>query len=168
MITTLVRIIRYGFQSFWRNGWLSAATILVMALALSVFLGLILFGVITKTAIATLQDKIDISAYFKVGVSEDDITKIETSVKNLAEVKGVEYISRDKALEIFKSKHSADPTIAKALEELGDNPLAASLNIKAKDPKDYKVIASYLENEKFASVIDKVTTAKTSWLFRGL
>lgn len=157
MVTTLVRILRYGFQSFWRNGWLSAATIMVMVLALSVFLSLTLFSVLTQGAISTLQDKIDISVYFKIASSEDDILSIERSVQSLAEVKGVEYISRDKALEIFKDRHKNDPTIGKALEELGNNPLAASLNIKAKDPKDYAVIASYLQNDKFSSVIDKVT-----------
>ena len=34
MATTLLRILKYGFQSFWRNGWLSTATVLVMVLAL--------------------------------------------------------------------------------------------------------------------------------------
>jgi len=157
MFTALVRILRYGIQSFWRNGWLSAATIMVMVLTLAVFLGLTLFGVITSGAITTLQDKIDISAYFKQGVSEDDISKIEQSVQSLAEVKNVEYISRDKALEIFKEKHKSDATIGQALQELGDNPLLASLNIKARDPKDYGVIAAYLQNDKFSSVIEKVT-----------
>ncbi len=130
---------------------------MVMVLALSVFLGLTIFGVLTQSAIATLQDKIDISVYFKSGVSEDDISNVERSTQSLAEVKNVEYISRDKALEIFKEKHKNDATIGKALEELGDNPLAASLNVKAKDPKDYGVIASYLQNDKFSSLIDKVT-----------
>lgn len=157
MITTLVRIIRYGFQSFWRNGWLSAATIMVMVLALLVFVGLLLFKVVTNSAIGTLQDKIDISVYFKQGLSEDEILKIQKSTESLSEVKSVEYISRDKALAVFKSKHSADATIGKALDELNDNPLPASLNVKAKNPKDYEKIASYLQNNKLKDSIDKVT-----------
>ncbi len=157
MITTLVRILRYGFQSFWRNGWLSIATIMVMILALLVFLGLLMFGVVTEKAISTLQDKIDISIYFKQDLKEDEISKIQKSAESLAEVKSVEYISRAKALEIFKLRHSADATIGKALEELSDNPLVASLNIKAKDPKDYEKIAKYFEDEKLKDSIDKVT-----------
>jgi cell division transport system permease protein len=157
MVTTFVRILRYGFQSFWRNGWLSAATIMVMILALLVFLGLLVFGVVTEKAIATLQDKIDISVYFKPELKEDEIFKIEKSVESLSEVRSVEYISKEKALDIFKTRHDADATISKALEELNENPLVASLNIKAKDPRDYGKIAEYLENDKLKNSIDKVT-----------
>ncbi len=157
MITTLFRIIKYGFQGFWRNGLLSVATIVVMVLTLIVFESLVLFSVVTNTAITSLQDKIDISAYFKTTAPEDEIIKIERSLKALAEVKSVEYLSRDKALEIFEERHKDDPTISKALAELGDNPLSASLNVKAKDPKEYGVIAAYLENDQFKSIIDKVT-----------
>jgi len=88
---------------------------------------------------------------------EDDILKIEKAVEGLAEVKSVEYVSRDKALEIFKENHKNDPTINQALAELESNPLRASLNIKAKDTKDYPVIAAYLENEGFKDIVEKVT-----------
>lgn len=157
MVTKLVRILKYGFQNFWRNGLLSVATTIIMMLALFVFAGLMMFSVVTKTAITALQDKIDISVYFKTTANEDDILKIERAVKTLPEVRAVEYISREKALEIFRERHKNDPTIAKALQELGDNPLSATLNVKARNPKEYGIIASYLENEQFASVVEKIT-----------
>lgn len=157
MVTSLFRIIKYGVQSFWRNGWLSVATIVVMVLTLFVFQGLLISSVFVNTAVHSLQDKIDISAYFKTTSSEDDVLKIERSLKSLAEVRDVEYVSREKALQVFKDRHKDDPTIAKALEELGENPLSASLNIKARDPKEYSIIAAYLENEQFKPVIEKVT-----------
>lgn len=157
MVTKLARILKYGFQNFWRNGLLSVATTIVMMLALVVFAGLMMFGVVTKTAISALQDKIDISVYFKTNASEDELLKIERAIKALPEVRSVEYLSREKALEIFRARHKDDPTIAKALEELGENPLSATLNIKANDPKDYGVIAAYMENEQFAPIIEKVT-----------
>lgn len=157
MITTLFRIIKYGFQSFWRNGLLSVATIVVLVLTLIVFEGLVLSSIITNSAIVSLQDKIDISAYFKSSAPEDEILKIERSLRSLAEVRDVQYVSREKALEIFKDRHKDDLAITKALEELEINPLSAALNVKAKDPKEYSLIASYLENEQFKPVIDKVT-----------
>ena len=157
MVTTLLRIIKYGLQSFWRNGLVSAATIIVMVLALMVFEGLIIFNVLTETAIASLQDKIDISVYFKTSAPEDDILKIRKSLEGLKEVKAVEYISRDKALEIFEEKYRDDPTISQAIKELGTNPLLASLNIKAHNPEDFAIIAAYLENDNFKNLIEKVT-----------
>lgn len=157
MSTTLARILKYGFQLFYRHGWLTVATITVMVIALIMYQALILFGVVTDTATASLQDKIDIAAYFKTTALEDDIFNIEKSLKGLPEVKEVEYISREKALEIFKEAHKDDPNINQALAELDGNPLRASLNIRAHDTNDYPTIAAYLENEGFSSVVEKVT-----------
>jgi len=157
MSTTLARIFKYGLQLFYRHGWLTVATITVMVIALIMYQVLILFGVITDTATTSLRDKIDIAVYFKTSAVEDDILNIEKSLKGLPEVKEVEYISRDKALEIFKEAHKDDANINQALAELDSNPLRASLNIKAKDTNDYPTIAAYLENEGFKTVVEKVT-----------
>ena len=83
MLTKLLRIIKYGFQSFWRNGSLSVATIVVMVLALLLFQGLLLFRVVTGTAVSSLRDKIDIAVYFKIAAPEDDILKIEKALEKL-------------------------------------------------------------------------------------
>ncbi len=157
MITTLFRIIKYGCQSFYRNGLLSVATIVVLTLTLTVFQGLVIFQTVSSAALASIEDKIDISAYFKATAPEDEILKIERSLRGLAEVKEIEYVSREKALQLFKERHKDDPTISKALAELGDNPLSAALNVKARDPKEYSAIAAYLENEQFKTVVEKVT-----------
>jgi cell division transport system permease protein len=168
MLTTLFRIIKYGFLGFWRNGWLSTATLSIIVLALLVFESLIIFNVLTKTALNALQEKIDISIYFKINTSEDDILQIKKSLETLAEVKGVEYISRDRALEIFKERHKDDPTISQSLEELKENPLLASLNIKAHNPKEYATIADHLEKADFKTWFEKVTYAQNAIVIERL
>ena len=157
MATTLARIIKFGLQSFSRNGWLSVTTIAVLILALIVFNGLILFSAISRTAVSSIQDKIDISVYFKDIAKEDEILKLERAMESLAEVKSVEYISQDKALEIFKNDHKDDPTVSQALAELQANPLLAALNVKANDPNQYASIVEYLGNENLAPIIEKVS-----------
>lgn len=158
MATTLFRIIKYGWYNFWRNGWLSAATISILLLTLIVFQGLILFRVITNLAVENLKDKIDISVYFVPEVLEEQILTIQKEIERQETVKKVEYISREKALSIFKDKHKDDPTINQALHELEDNPLSASLNIKADNPDYYANIASFLDGQKnWQPIIEKVT-----------
>ena len=160
MLTIISRILHYGWNSFWRNGWLSAATVAIMTLALMVFLGLIFFNVMTGSAIASIQDKIDISVYFKTNTPEDEMLNIKQSLESLSEVKAVEYISSDKALAIFKEAHKDDPTITQAVQELNTNPLGASLNIKAKTPDKYAAIAEYLKNPNLSRSIDSVSYTK--------
>ncbi len=157
MATTLFRILKFGFQTFTRNALLSATTTAVMVLAVLMFNGLLVFNVVANSAISSLQDKIDISVYFKSGASEDQILAMEKGLQSLPEVKGVEYISQEKALEIFKTTHGDNDAVTQALSELQVNPLLASLNIKAKDPELYPTIAGYFENASVQPLIEKVT-----------
>ncbi len=169
MITILSRIIRYGVDNFWRNGILSTATVVIMALALFVFHSLILFRYVTNQAVFSVQDKIDISVYFKSTTSEDQILSVKQSVESLPEIKSVEYVSRDGALETFKETHKDDAALSQAINELTANPLLASLNIKAKDSGQYAAIASKLEGSKAISdLIDSITYAKNQGVIERL
>ncbi|MEK7180879.1 MAG: permease-like cell division protein FtsX [Patescibacteria group bacterium] len=160
MITTLSRIIHFGFKNFWRNGLLSTATVAVMFLALLVSLGLIIFREVTSRAVVSLQDKIDIVVYFNTNTPEDQILNIKQSVESLAEVKGIDYVSRVQALELFKSRHKTEQSITRAINIVGDNPLEASLNIKAYSPDQYASIATSLNNPVFKDFISQVSYEK--------
>jgi cell division transport system permease protein len=157
MFTIISRIFHFGFKNFWRNGWLSTATIAIMTLALIVFIGLDIFGVITNAAASSIQDKIDISVYFNTNTSEDQILSIQQSLEGLSQVASVDYISRDQALATFQQNHANDPTVSQAINELDTNPLEASLNIKAKDPSQYGAINSYLSSSSLSSYIDTIS-----------
>lgn len=158
MFTVFSRIVHYGLKNFWRNGWPSLATVAIMIVALLMSLGLILFNVVTNQAKESIQDKIDVSVYFKTNVSEDEILNIKQSLETLPEVKPpVEYISRDRALQIFAERHESDPIITQTVRELNANPLEASLNIKAHSPEDYPKIAGYLDAPGLKDKFDKIT-----------
>lgn len=54
-------------MNFWRNGWVSLATILVMIITLFV-LGSLIFGrALLNSTLSQLEDKVDITVYFKTG-----------------------------------------------------------------------------------------------------
>lgn len=160
MFTIISRIIHYGFKNFWRNALLSTATVAIMVLTLLVFISLIMFNVVASEAVASIQDKIDISVYFKTTTPEDQILKVKESLEALAEVKNVEYISRDKALEIVKESYRNDPAITQGINELNTNPLEASLNIKAKKPDQYGSIAEYLKSPNLDAYVHSISYLK--------
>lgn len=157
MATALYRLIKYGFQTFWRQRLLTVATTVVILLALLMFQMLVISGVVGTTALNSIQEKIDISIYFKTNTPEDEVLRVKRSLEELEEVKEVEYISRDRALEIFEERHAGDETITQALEELDENPLSASLNIKAEDPEKYAVVSAYLENIISEDLVENIT-----------
>ena len=148
------RIIKSGFVSFWRNGVVSFAAILVMTMTLFV-LGSILFVNATLDAsLNQIRDKVDINVYFTTTAPENDILALKSSLETLPEVSDVDYVSREQALEQFKLRHENDQLTLQALEELGENPLGANLNIKAKETSQYEGIAEFLESENALSTVD--------------
>lgn len=156
IITTFKRILRNGVISFWRNGWVSFATVLVMVLALFVMGALLFANVLLSSALTRLESKVDISVYLKTDAPEADIQTMVKALSALPQIKEVEYISREDALARFKERHSGNELIARSLEELGTNPLGASINIRATDPGEYEGIAKFLEGSVFSPIIDKV------------
>lgn len=113
-------------------------------------------NVVANAVLANLQSKIDISVYFKLDASEEDILKVKSQLEKLQEVKGTTYVSQNEALLNFKEKHKDNPVLLQSLEELEFNPLEASLNIKAKETNQYASINQFLESVYYKDLIDKV------------
>jgi len=147
VFTTFKRIARTGFVNFWRNGFLSFAAIVVITLSLCAFGGIIFVGAFGRSLIADVKDKVDINVYFSLTASEPDILALQKDINSLPEVASTTYVSRDAALASFTSKWQDNDLIMQGLQEIGDNPFPASLNIKATDPGQYGAIAQYLTDK---------------------
>ncbi len=161
IMTKIKRVLKAGFMNFWRNGWVSLATVLIMAMTLFTIGSIIFSRALILSTLDELQNKVDISVYFKTDAAESDIFLLKDSLLKLSEVKNVEYVSRDQELKNFKERHKDNALITQSLEELGDNPLGAALNIKAKNTSQYASIAKFLEDalkmEGVGSIIDKIS-----------
>jgi len=156
MITTLSRIIKSGLLNFWRNGWLSTATVLIMTIALITWTSIFLLNVVLTSVLDVLAEKVDVSVYFNLETKEPDILALKSKLESLKEVANVEYVSTDQALEIFKNRHAGDDVLLKSIQELNNNPLEASLNILAKNSAQYATIASFLNQGQFSKIISKI------------
>lgn len=168
MITLLYRIIKNGWQIVWRNRLVSVVTIAVIMIALFNFSFIVIFHNITKTAIKSLEDKIDISVYFAKDTSELDIFNIKKSLESLSEVARVEYVSSDEALKRLMEKYGKNEIIIKSLEVLESNPLQPSLNVKAKDSSRYNAIAEYLNNPEIQKSVIKINYAQNKSIIERL
>jgi cell division transport system permease protein len=160
-ITKIKRVIVSGYRNFIRSGFTSLASILVMTITLFVITSLIFIQAALNSSLNDIKDKVDVTVYFVTSADESAIKNIETSVASLPEVRDVTFTSQGDALAAFKEKHSNDYLTLQALDELDQNPLGATLNIKAKDPSQYESIAKFFESEGTLSqgaltIIDKI------------
>ena len=138
------RIIKSGLQNFFRNGFVSFASVIVMTITLFIIASMMLSGGLLNYGLDYLKQKVDVNVYFVTSANESDILSIQKSLEALPQVASVAYTSQDDALAAFRARHADESLTLAALDELGDNPLEASLNIKAKDPSDYAGIAEFL------------------------
>ncbi len=160
-ILKIKRVFRAGVTSFWRNGFVSLSSLVVMFITLFMISSLIFMSAILQFSLNEIKDKVDINVYFTLDAKETDIFSLKKSIENISEVASVNYVSREQALESFKERHKDDSRTLEALAELEDNPLSASLSIKANEPSQYEGIAKFLNNEDSLnannnSIIEKV------------
>jgi cell division transport system permease protein len=148
MWTGFKRIIRSGFIGFWRNAFVSLAAIFVMTVALFVIGFTMLLDQLLGALLQNIQSKVDINVYFVSGAEITAIEAMQNSLSALPEVEEVTFTSAEEALAQFRERHQGDETIIQGLEELSDNPLGATLAIRAKETSQYEGIAQFLEVQK--------------------
>jgi cell division transport system permease protein len=123
---------------------------------------------VADNVLKNVESKVNISVYFKSDVEESKIMEDEKELQKLKEVSSVEYISKDKALEIFKNDNANEPVIMESLEEIGENPLLAALVVKANNPSQYQVISDYVESSSFKDDVSRVNYGKNKDLIERL
>ncbi len=165
MITAIKRIFRAGFVGFWRNAFVSAAAIFVMTVALFVIGATMMLDTLLGVSLENIQAKVDINVYFVTSAEQTEIDALQRSLEALPDVAEVVFTSREQALAEFSERHQNDEIIMQGLEELGDNPLGASLSIRAKETSQYEGIAAFLKEQQAvedpsAPLIDEVNFVK--------
>ncbi|MDO8516190.1 MAG: permease-like cell division protein FtsX [bacterium] len=96
-----------------------------------------------------------IVAYIKRDVSEDRILEFKESLRDLAGVEGVEYISSDQALENFRSAHPCTG-IEPCNYSLSDSPLRASLVIVFNDQSQKEIMTSLIKANDIDSIVENI------------
>lgn len=171
--TNLKRVSKTGIKSFFRNSFISFATILIMTVTLMI-IGSIMFLSATLTSVLDqVRDKVDVNVYFVVDAPEPEILELKDQIEDLPQVSFVTYTNRDEALAQFRERHQDDQLTLQALDELDENPLGASLAIKAVEPSQYESIVSFIETEPVlgaggSSIIDDINFSQNQIVIERL
>jgi cell division transport system permease protein len=165
MLTGLRRIVRAGFVGFWRNAYVSLASVFVMMVALFVIGATMFLDQLLTTSLSVIQSKVDINVYFVPDASLDEIDRIRTAVAALPDVAAISYTTRESALEEYRNRNEGNEIALQALEELNENPLGATIAIQAEETSQYESVAQFLEEQKAqedvsSPVIDVINYAK--------
>ena len=167
MINFLRKTFKNGWDNFWRQGFLTFATSLVIFIAVILGTGLFFFQGGVSYLSQQLEDKIDISVTFKSRVERNTILQIKDSLLTLNQVKKVDYISSEDAYNAFVTSHEGDQYM-EALSLLGANPFLPALRIQTKEASQYKEVSEYLAKDEYKNLIAEVNDYKRGVMIEKL
>jgi cell division transport system permease protein len=152
---TLWRIIKFAFQHFFRNFWLSLTTVSLLVLTMLALDVLLIINLVTDAAISNVENRVDVAASFKISAEEIEVQSAAAYLRSLVEVKDVVVVTPDEALTDFRTQHADDPTILASLNEVGGNPFGYRLIISANSVDDYAMILEALDHPSFRDQIEE-------------
>ncbi len=154
-LSTLFRVIKFGFQNFFRNFWLSAATVSVLTLMIISVNALIIMNVLGTIAVDAVESKVDVSAHFRADVDDGRVQTVKVALLGMQEVRDVKHVSPEENLLQFKQMNGPDSDLVKTLEEIDENPFGATLIIRARDVSDYPAVLTALSQPLFTNLIEE-------------
>lgn len=163
---TFQRIIKSGIIKFFRGGLISVATVLVTSLSMLVFGGVLVGGIFVNEVISGIEDKVDITVYFKLDSPEEKILSFKNDIERNPDVEFVSYISKEDALKNFLERHKGDALILRSIETVENNPFSANLDINAKDTEKFENITKFIEASVYSSLIDADSLGRPKITFR--
>ena len=147
MLAFLGFSIQRAWQGFWRNAAMSLAATATMTLMLMLLAG---FWVVQAGLLAGLdfaEQKVQVVADLVDDTPQTAITDVERQLTAMPEVRSVDYVSKEEALQRFRDSRAAQgqPDVTGFLAE---NPLPASLEVSLWRASDYAPVAELLRGDK--------------------
>lgn len=151
IFTAFFRSLQLGITNFWRNKFLSLATILVIAVILFIFNVILTVNFIGNQGLKTLSERVDIIVYLRDDISEYETKNLTDNLQQVSGVKTVKYTSKEEALEIVAKTH---PKTAEFLKKFNlSNPLPPSISIITEKPEDYTNVEAFLERAEYKPLL---------------
>ncbi len=150
------RTIKFAINNIAHNYWLAIATIGSIAIALFIINVQIANLMANNLLLEDIQNKVNISVYLKPEVNDEAGREIARKIESYPEVEKVNYVSKEEAFEKFKKDTANNQVLQEALDEVGDNPLGITLNVKARNSEDYPKINEKIKQDTFQDKIESI------------
>ncbi len=148
--------IKLGAANFWRNKFLSIATIIVMAVILFIFNIIITIQFVANQALQTLSQRVDVVVYLRDDVNSSEVAQLINNLQTVKGVSKVKYTSKEEALEIVSKTH---PKTAELLKKFNlTNPLPPSISIVTQKPEDQTYVQAFLSKSEYKDFVQNFTS----------
>lgn len=154
-MTRVAYVLTAAWQGFSRNPVMSIASTLTVALMLMLFAFFVITDRGLQSAVALLEGKVELVSYLSDEAKISQILDLKARIERDAAVSRVDYVSKDEALARFReiSQQRAD---LEPVEDIGINPLPASLEVKLANAQESRRVADELRAEIGNGVVTDV------------
>ena len=110
-------------------------------------------NLVADKAIAVVEEKIEVSVYFKPETPQDHAVSAQNFLRGLVQVRDVNLVTAEESLNQFKLRHATDERVLASLSAIDTNPFGPSLVIKAHKASDFPAILEALDHPQFRDEI---------------
>ena len=154
-MTRVRYVLTAAWQGFSRNPVMSVASTLTVALMLLLFAFFVVTDRGLQSAIGLLESKVELVTYLSDDAKISQILDVKARIEKDPAVSRVDYVSKDDALRRLREL-SANRADLGPIEEIGTNPLPASLEIKLAIAQESRRVADELRAAVGNGVITEV------------
>ena len=151
-MSSLIYFFKQSIQGFARNLSTTLGSIVTIFLSLFIIGAFLVGATVIENIVKSVESEVSITAYVADKATEADIAAAQDYIKGLDGVSSVSFTTKDQALERFKEMS----TNASIVDELGSNPLPASIDIELSDPQKVEEVAKQIEaSDQFKKICDE-------------
>jgi len=151
----LVYFLTRAAQNIRENRFLTLITVAVITVSMLLFSCFLLMFHNIQAALESWGHDVQVSAYLRDSISEKQAREIMATLEQRPEVAAISYVSKAEAMESFARSLEG---VSGILEDLGSNPLPASLEFRLRD--DLKGTDAI---ERFVLAIDRPEFEDIDW-----
>ncbi len=141
----LKNVLKATKRNVKRNKFLSLSTILVIIIVFTISSLFVISAIIARQGIQFYEKKAQVMVFFNRETSEEEIFKLRDKINNPELVEGIEYVSQEKAFELYKEDFKDEQDL---IDTITADVLPPSLEIRANSIDDLSKIITDITNEK--------------------
>lgn len=133
-----------AFKSIYRNGWMSIASVSVVAITLFILGTFILINQNIDHITHEVRSQVEIAVWVEDDVDESDLDELRREIIRISEVEEVRFVPKEKGLERMKDQ-LGESAVAGYRETPEKNPLPHLYEVSTRDPESVPEVAEKIE-----------------------
>lgn len=160
-----------ALRSIWRNGWLSFASVVTVAVSLLILGGTTLLVLNVNNLTGSLESSVQLTVFLNNNVDSTQIQTLDSQLQALPGVSSVQFVSKEQALAEIRKSMGDQANLLSGLNE--NNPLPDAFQVKAADAAAIPGLAAQVEKMdgvnqvRYGSGVVEKLLKVTHWLRLG-